>query len=715
MERLLDLSLFALVVIGFLVVAATGRLDLFALAAVALALCVRGLFFARNVDRQLSVKATTRLTVAYAFLYFVDLFALSQSFISATVHLVLFVLVVKLFSVHRDRDRLYLSIISFLLLLAAAILTIDTFFLAAFILFSLIAIVAFIAMEMRRSMESSATIAAPPRGHRLPRIVVATATVLIVSILLLTPPLFFALPRVSYGRLSQFAQQNAFTSGFSDDVTLGQIGRIQQSDTVVMRVQFDRTPPANLKWHGTTLTHFDGRRWFNRPRESELLYMRGLADNSLQLTAPQVRRILDGITYQSVPLSDRLRSGRAMFLGYKVSQEPLGANLFFFPSRLQVIRGAARDYLLDGRASITYQDSGRMVRSYEGVSVLDFGDQNNPAPETPDVVWRAFVELPPMDPRVSALAESITRGLQTPYEKASAIENHLRTRFGYTLEMQASSDPIPFFLFERKKGHCEYFASAMAVMLRSQGIPSRIVNGFRNGEQSDITGSYIIRAKDAHSWVEAFIPGRGWVEFDPTPAAPPTEQTLWTRVGLYIDAAREFWGEWIINYDFGHQNILAELTTQKTRSTTVNLQKWFTDKYTTIIARLQSLTTKLGDPQRFESPKFWGVVAAALVTGALLLYWINRKLQARRMAKLPAPGFATAWFARLLRRTSRRGIAKSKAQTATQWAHSVDDRAVRDALAKFVAAYEDARFGDSPDSAAKLPELYEEVEEALKK
>src|SRR5207244_5015174 len=97
----------------------------------------------------------------------------------------------------------------------------------------------------------------------------------------------------------------------------------------------------------------------------------------------------------------------------------------------------------------------------------------------------------------------------TAYDKAAAIEHYLRTRFGYTLDLSATSkaDPLAHFLFERRSGHCEYFAAAMTVMLRSLGIPARYVNGFLPGEYNELGGDFIVRASDAHSWVEAYFPG----------------------------------------------------------------------------------------------------------------------------------------------------------------------------------------------------------------
>src|SRR5438445_13833159 len=104
-------------------------------------------------------------------------------------------------------------------------------------------------------------------------------------------------------------------------------------------------------------------------------------------------------------------------------------------------------------------------------------------------------------------------------------------KYGYTLELPRvrPADSLANFLFERKQGHCEYFASAMAVMLRTLHIPSRVVNGFRTGEFNDLTGNYVVRASNAHSWVEAYFPGYGWVSFDPTPAGPSPVHNGWDR------------------------------------------------------------------------------------------------------------------------------------------------------------------------------------------
>ena len=169
-------------------------------------------------------------------------------------------------------------------------------------------------------------------------------------------------------------------------------------------------------------------------------------------------------------------------------------------------------------------------------------------------MWTAsYLGLPRLDPRIPRLAEQITASAGNNYDKAVALESYLRTHFAYSLQLPRTvpHDPLANFLFERKQGHCEYFASSMAVMLRTLGIPSRMVNGFRTGEFNDLTSQYVVRASNAHSWVEAYFPGHGWIAFDPTPDASMPARTGWSRVMLYVDAMASFWREWVVNYDAG--------------------------------------------------------------------------------------------------------------------------------------------------------------------
>ena len=171
-----------------------------------------------------------------------------------------------------------------------------------------------------------------------------------------------------------------------------------------------------------------------------------------------------------------------------------------------------------------------------------------------------FAALALMLTTLGAAAEERPPVTAAQVDKAIALEGYLRSRYAYTLDLagKPGKDPLAYFLFQKRAGHCEYFASAMAVMLRTLGIPSREINGFLPGEYNSLGGDYIVRASDAHSWVEAYFPGNGWVVFDPTPAAIETPPGMFSRLALIADWLELTWNEWIVNYDFAHQFFLAQ-------------------------------------------------------------------------------------------------------------------------------------------------------------
>ena len=141
----------------------------------------------------------------------------------------------------------------------------------------------------------------------------------------------------------------------------------------------------------------------------------------------------------------------------------------------------------------------------------------------PGWVADRYLQLPSNMPgRVKELADQIAKGAATAYDKAKAIETYLRNSYEYSLSIDPPSynrDAVDYFLFTAKKGYCDYFASAMAVMLREEGVPARIITGYAPGEKEQ-DGSYLVRERDAHSWPAAYFPGYGWIDFEPTPSRP---------------------------------------------------------------------------------------------------------------------------------------------------------------------------------------------------
>ncbi len=136
---------------------------------------------------------------------------------------------------------------------------------------------------------------------------------------------------------------------------------------------------------------------------------------------------------------------------------------------------------------------------------------------------------PSITPRTIQLAQQIVNeaNATNPYDQAHAIETWLRQNIAYNEsipEPPSGRDPVDWLLFDEKQGYCNYYASAMVVMLRSLGVPTRMGAGFAQGEYSDKEQGFVVRERDAHTWVEAFFPGFGWIEFEPTAAQAPIDR-----------------------------------------------------------------------------------------------------------------------------------------------------------------------------------------------
>jgi transglutaminase-like putative cysteine protease len=644
--------------------------------------------------------------------YLADYFVLSGGFLSATVHLVLFVMVMRLFSTHRDRDHYFLLIISFLMVLAAAVLTVNSIFLAAFAIFIGVTIVTCILMEMQHASAKSRFHSVDPPG-RLPhrRMAFSLARVvpaLVMLILVGAAAIFFLLPRVSVGYLGTFSAGNDLTTGFSDHVELGSIGRIQQSSAVVMhiRIDGDDSGSLDLKWRGITLNSFDGRTWL---------------DSHTKYTTP---RLPDG-RFDLRPRSEMFgppgspSSGRSIH--YRILMEPVGSEVFFLAPVPETLRGNYRLVAEDDGGAVFDADPQHMITEYQGTSRiggLRDAQLRNAAAVRPDEIVGDYLQLPPLDPRIPKLAQQVTAPESNDYDRATAIENYLRTHFGYTLQLSRvpPRDPLAEFLFVRKQGHCEYFASSMAIMLRTLRIPSRVVNGFRTGEFNDLTSQYVVRESDAHSWVEAYFPGYGWVTFDPTPASASSGRTAWNRTALYMDALASFWREWVISYDATHQRSLETIATRGTTQWFQTFRNWLRREYQglmIIAGRAQGDITKR--PLRWGAVVLLATVLMALTAGGKRLWNLLRRMSVSASPEKSPRAAATIWYERMVQRLARNGWRKLPSQTPTEFIRCIEDPVIRARVANFTTRYESARFGGSAEDASSLHMLYEQISKSGRK
>jgi hypothetical protein len=729
-ERFFRASLSLLILTAAVTLASTGKLDLITSVVGPLAVLYKGYRWWHGRPAELSHRAATWSLVAYLAFFPADALFISRFFVGgssnsplfaallAVVHFLVFAMLVRFYSASNERDALFLGMLSFAAILASAILTVDTLFLILFFAFLLFGVSTFIGMELRRG----AVGAVAPSAHvhlekdrQLNRALSLAALSVAGGAILLGGVLFFFFPRFSAGYLGRVSFSPSLMTGFTDSVELGQIGRIKENTTVVMRVETGKPVGYNLlRWRGIALTKFDGKRWSSTANNLQKLEPRG-----------------NGWIY--TPESEQKTDVSGQEIQYTVFLEPIATDAIFVPGRALSLQGnfsgeggnsfAAmnRNYILrDSTDTLKNPFRNYAAIRYAGLSRLPAATTSKlrAAPkEYPAEIAATYLQLPPLDPRIAALAKEITRGAQTPFDKAFRIENYLRSKFTYTLNLtgRPSGDPLAHFLFETKAGHCEYFASAMAIMLRTQGVPSREINGFLPGEYNDLGGDYIVRASDAHSWVEVYFPGLGWQVFDPTPAGSDSGSKFLTRLGLYMDWMQITWNEWVIGYDFVHQLTLAQNLQHSSKNWGDTARVWFERKQREGRRWLKSWQFRHGT-LGYLLPAMLVLLLVALRYNVPGEFFRRLRLFLQIRAAKSArsdPQLASRLYGELLRMLARRGLKRTETQTPFEFAAAVHSRQLAPAVQEFTQLYGQARFGGAPCDTTRLGQLLAEIRAAL--
>lgn len=735
-ERFFRLAVFFLLLIAVASLATTGKLDLPSSVLATSAVIFKGVRRWNGKPAELSSRTATFLVIGYLAFFPIDVLFLSRAFVAnssnpalfaaliAVVHFLLFVMLVRFYSATSDRDAVFLAMLSFAAVLAAAVLTVDTTFLLFFFLYLFFAIATLVGMELRRAAHGAITpalySAQPGRDRRLNRALTLATASAALGAMLIGVIFFFLFPRVSAGYLGRSSLNPPLSTGFSDDVELGQIGELKKNSEVVMRVETGHPVGyARLRWRGIALAKFDGKRWTSS--DHEMTALPANSDGWIYLAE---------INRRSEPLSTGLL--------YTAVLEPIATDVLFVPGTPVSLQGnfsgqtgsafgvMRNSYITrDGTDSLFNPFHNYTAIRYTGFSrlpELDVANLRASPTSYPDAILDTYLELPQLDVRIPALALQITAQENTAYDKAHAIEMYLRSnRFTYTLTLQGKpgDDPLPHFLFETHAGHCEYFASSMAVMLRTLGIPSREVNGFLPGEYNDLGGDYIVRASDAHSWVEVFFPGTGWIVFDPTPDAPEDAAGLLSRLEKYADWFELTWNDWVIGYDFAHQASLTQTLQHGSRTWIESSREWFERKQQSGKSWIKSW--------QFQHASLRYLLPVSLVFLLVVLRFnlISLALQRLRLflqlrghrLKAANPQLASRLYFELLRLLERRGLERLESQTPLEFSATLaqsGSRHLSPAVQEFTQLYAHARFGGAPCDTSRLRALLVQIRASLR-
>ena len=728
-ERFFRGSLSLLVITSILTLASTGKLDLFTSVIAPLAALHKGYRWWNGRPAELSARSATLCLLGYLLFFPVDAFFLSRFFLAgpsspmlfalllAVIHFLIVAMLVRFYSASSDRDALFLSMLAFAAILAAAILTVDTLFLTLFFLFLFCGVSTFIGLELRRGAIGALSPTAANRGteRKLNRSLSLAALSVSVGAILIGGVFFFFFPRFTAGYLGRVSFSPSLMTGFSENVELGQIGEIKKSSSVVMRVETEKPIGYDLlRWRGIALTTFDGKRW-----------------SSTQARGEALRPGPDGWIH--TPEAAQAKSSSEQTIRYTVYLEPVATDAVFVPGKAISLQGnfsggatnsfaaLQRNYLITD-ATETLKNPFRNFAAirYTGISRLaprEAARLRAAGIDYSNDITSTYLQLPAgLDRRIPELAGEITKNAKTSFDKVVRIESYLRTRYAYTLNLtgKPGQDPLAHFLFETRAGHCEYFASAMAVMVRTLGIPSREVNGFLPGQYNDLGGDYIVRASDAHSWVEVYFPGSGWQVFDPTPPSIESGNGLLTRLGLYLDWMEITWNEWVVGYDFAHQVVLAQSLQRSSKNWGESTRAWFDGKQ-----REGKRWLKSWQLQHGSLGYLLPVALVLLLVGLRYNFPAEVLRRVRLFLRLRAakagssdPRLASRLYGELLRILARRGIMRSEAQTPLEFAGAMNSPQLAPAVQEFTQLYVHARFGGAPCDTTRLGQLLELVRAA---
>ena len=301
------------------------------------------------------------------------------------------------------------------------------------------------------------------------------------------------------------AYGTATSDPYQDTMALG--GPRSVSNDLVMDVYVPRQLP-NLYWRAIAMDTYEDGGWYTQEQDTNLHF----PDDGFFSVEPT--------------------AGREVITQTVISYLPNSSIIYAAPE----IVGSSKQMFVDS----TLDDNGNdVVSAVRSRYVLALGDQYDvmsristadveslqaAATEYPQWIADTYLQVSDdLTPETLALAEQLTASLDNPYDKATAVQNYLRENIEYNDQIDAPPadvEPIHYTLFESQEAYCTYYASAMAMMLRSQGIPTRIVNGYAQGQFDDETNSYRVRASNAHTWVEVYFPNYGWIQFEPTSSIP---------------------------------------------------------------------------------------------------------------------------------------------------------------------------------------------------
>ncbi len=459
----------------------------------------------------------------------------------------MFLILVKLYSMRREKDKWHLMIAAFFLFvggmatsthLSVALYLLAFMMLALFVLARL-AYLHTLAADRRRG-GAPAVALRPAEGEprpgtrRLPwGAPLAAGTALVVALAI---PTFATLPRLREPFVLGSGSGTGSlirATGFSDSVDLSLTTSIRQNREVVLRLKYSdgrSREGADMRFKGATYERYENRRW-----HSELQVARALSP---------VAEHEDGLTFR---LADVAPAAQV-----EIFRQWLASHSLLLPVEAVAVTVRLPTVMMDPGGAVHLPGTPSATLRYRASLASEPRIEARLTLPGRGAARPAALDQGGVTERMRELARQVM-GEGTPEERVDRLEEHLLSDYAYTLDFvgRDGENPLEDFLFVYKSGHCEYFASSMVLLLRAEGIPARLVTGFLGAEYNPLEGYYVVRQVNAHAWVEAHTPSRGWRIYDPTPpegrpAVRPRD--FFQLMSQLYDYLTFRWDRWILTY-----------------------------------------------------------------------------------------------------------------------------------------------------------------------
>ncbi|OGR90885.1 MAG: hypothetical protein A2992_03285 [Elusimicrobia bacterium RIFCSPLOWO2_01_FULL_59_12] len=625
----------------------------------------------------------TAAVIALISVFLLDFFFWGHAIFICVAHFLLLFQLFKLLGPKERKDCLQILVFSFFQVLSACTLSVDVWQAVILLLLIPTAVAGLFWQQISRDVEDSGQPlpAEVPRSYH--RWVAGICLGAIPVNLFLATALFIIFPRLAFR--NAFAGLGAGRSGYNEQVNLAQAGVLNLDNSAVLWMQI--TPAKDrARWkgylRGTTLDVFDGRKWGR--------------------SGVQVSQTLHSDTHGVFKFGSRHGKDRDGLRQTITLVNTSGATLFGSPFMGEAVAPfATLQYMIDG--SVRWAIGWRKPLHYRVVSFdqplaqravpasAPAGTAPVPRAKDPGAAHGPdYLQLPRLPlKRTRILLRQITAGRRTPGRQAKAIESYLKGTYVYSLDQGArpAENPVEDFLFVRRRGPCGHFASAMAVMLRLQGIPARVAAGYYQGTWNSRLEQYLFRERDAHAWVEAYLPDAGWVLFDPSPrVSPPRIAQRWLRrLQENWEVLNFKWNQLVIEYDLYSQVKTLQDIQSNTHRMNAAISGWI-DKH---LMGSRRRGGPFGESSESEEPTGrslpWAPMLAAVILASVLGLW---RIRTHSAAADPA----IAFYKKFLVRMARKGFPKHPSETGWEYAERLRQRPGSGTVFKITEQYYRTRF-----------------------